>query len=79
VAQEGLEELGERVEALFAENLQRVELLLPFAEGGRLAELHELDGELEREDTPDGVRVQARLPAAVAARYGRWATNGARL
>ncbi|HEY2637003.1 MAG TPA: GTPase HflX, partial [Solirubrobacteraceae bacterium] len=76
---DGLEELGERIEAVFVEGLRRVDLLLPFAEGGRLAELHELDGELEREDTPDGVRVQARLPAAVAARYGRWATNGARL
>jgi len=30
---------------------------------------HEIAGDLEREDTPDGVRVLARLPAAVAARY----------
>jgi GTPase len=77
VTGEGLEALGERVEELFADQLRRVELLLPFSEGGRLAELHELDGELEREDTADGVRVQARLPAAVAARFERFSANGA--
>ena len=36
---------------------------MPYDEGGRLAELHELAGDLEREDTPDGVRVLVRLPA----------------
>ena len=30
------------------------ELLVPYDEGGRLAELHELAGDLEREDTPEG-------------------------
>ena len=38
------------------------ELLLPYDEGGRLAELHELAGDLVREDTPGGVRGQR--PAA---------------
>jgi GTP-binding protein HflX len=70
---EGLEALGERIESEFARTLSRVELLVPYAEGGRLAELHQLDGELEREDTPQGVRVTARLPTAVAARFGRYA------
>ena len=46
---------------------------MPYGEGGRLAELHELAGDLEREDTPDGVRVLARLPAGVAARYAPFA------
>ena len=50
-----------------------VELLLPYAEGARLAELHELAGELEREDTPEGVRVRALLPPASAARFARFA------
>jgi GTP-binding protein HflX len=70
---EGLDELGERIEAEFARTLRQVELLVPYRDGGRLAELHQLDGELEREDTPQGVRVTARLPVAVAARFDRYA------
>jgi GTPase len=66
---EGIEPLTDRIEQEFARTLCEVELLIPFDEGGRLAELHELAGDLERDDTPDGVRVLARLPAAVAARY----------
>jgi GTP-binding protein HflX len=73
---EGLEALGARVEEEFERRLRPVELLLPYAEGGRLAELHELAGDLQREDTADGVRVSVRLPAGVAARYGRFAVNG---
>jgi GTP-binding protein HflX len=66
---EGIEALTERIEDEFARTLRGVELLIPYGEGGRLAELHELAGDLERQDTPDGVRVWVRLPAAVAARY----------
>ncbi len=73
---EGLEELSERIETDFARALHDVELLLPYSEGGRLAELHELAGDLSREDTPDGVRVSVRLPATVAARFERYAVNG---
>jgi GTP-binding protein HflX len=73
---EGLDRLGERVDEIFARSLREVELLVPYGEGGRLAELHELAGDLEREDTPDGVRVSARLPVAVAERYARFASNG---
>jgi GTP-binding protein HflX len=70
---EGIDALVERVEAEFERRLAEVELLVPYVEGGRLAELHRLAGDLEREDTPEGVRVQARLPAAVAARYAPFA------
>ncbi|MGI9185840.1 MAG: GTPase HflX [Solirubrobacteraceae bacterium] len=69
VTGEGIPELIERIETEFARGLSEVELLVPYDEGGRLAELHELAGGLEREDTPEGVRVHARLPAGVAARY----------
>jgi len=76
---EGLDLLGERIEETFRRSLQTVELLLPYREGGRLAELHELAGDLQREDTPEGVRVHALLPARVAERYARFATaNGVR-
>ena len=74
---EGIEELGERIERAFRATLRGVDLLVPYAEGARLAELHEIAGDLERSDTPDGVRVHARLPAAVAQRYERFAVNGA--
>jgi len=69
VTGEGIETLVQRIEDEFARTLRDVELLIPFQEGARLAELHAIAGDLEREETPDGVRVQARLPAAVAARY----------
>jgi len=73
---EGLDQLREAIEGRFLATLQPVELLLPYAEGGRLSELHGLAGEMEREDTPEGVRVRARVPAAVAARFERFASNG---
>jgi GTP-binding protein HflX len=73
---EGVPELIARIEDEFERRLAEVELLVPYDEGGRLAELHELAGDLEREDTPDGVRVLARLPPAVAARYEPFLLSG---
>jgi len=32
---------------------------VPYDEGGRLSELHDLAGEMEREDTPEGARIRA--------------------
>jgi GTP-binding protein HflX len=75
VTGEGLEALEQRIEEEFALRLQDVELLIPYEAGARLAELHALAGDLEREDTPDGVRVLARLPAPVAARYQGFALS----
>jgi GTP-binding protein HflX len=75
---EGIAELGERIQQEFERSLADVELLLPYSEGARLAELHDLAGDqLERDDTADGVRVRARLPRTIAERYARYATNGA--
>ena len=59
---EGLDELREAIEARFLATLRPMELLVPYEEGGRLSELHDLAGELEREDTPEGVRIRARVP-----------------
>ncbi|HEY1712669.1 MAG TPA: GTPase HflX [Solirubrobacteraceae bacterium] len=75
VTGEGIPALIERIQVEFARRLFDVELLVPYEEGGRLAELHELAGDLEREDTPDGVRVSVRLPASVAARYADFALS----
>ena len=77
VTGEGLDGLIERIEVEFARTLRAVELLIPFGDGARLAELHELAGDLVREDTPDGVRVTARLRPAVAARYSDYALASA--
>jgi GTP-binding protein HflX len=73
---EGLEELREAIEAQFLATLQRMELLLPYGDGGSLSALHDVAGEVEREDTAEGVRVKARVPAGVAARFERFSVNG---
>jgi len=73
ITSEGLEALMSRIEDEFASTLREVELLIPFDEGGRLAELHELAGDLKRTETPAGVRVTVRLPAGVAERFERYA------
>jgi len=70
---EGLEELGERIERELMHTLRPVELLVPYTDGGSLAELHELAGEVSREDTPEGVHVRALLPARLAGRFARFA------
>jgi GTP-binding protein HflX len=73
---EGLEELRDGIEARFLSSLEPMELLLPYEDGGSLSELHRLAGELEREDTPEGVRVRARVPASAAPRFERFSSNG---
>ena len=70
---EGLDGLVNRIEEEFTNRLRELELLIPFDEGARLAELHDIAGDLQRTDTPEGVRVLVRLPAGVAERYERFA------
>ena len=72
---EGLDALGERIAAEFERTLRDVELLVPFSDGGTLSELHDLAGDLEREDTDHGVKISVRLPAVVAERYDRYAAS----
>jgi GTP-binding protein HflX len=73
---EGLEELRYRVAESIRASLIRVELLIPFEAGDRLSELHQIAGDLEREDRADGVLVRARLPAALADRFADLGVNG---
>jgi GTPase len=75
-AGEGLDELAEAIEGRFVATLRPMELLVPYEEGGRLSELHDLAGEMEREDTPEGAHIRARVPAGVAARFERFSVNG---
>ena len=66
---EGLDALRERIEQAFEETLTEVELLIPYSEGGRLHELHEVAGDLERTDGPDGVLIHAKVPSAEMHRF----------
>jgi GTP-binding protein HflX len=72
----GLDELRDLIEASFADTLREVELLVPYAAGGRLAELHDVAGELERTERGDGVLVRARVPATLVHRFAEFAVNG---
>ena len=76
---EGIAELRERIEAAFSETLREIELLVPYDEGARLSELYELAGNIERKERADGVRISARVPAALAHRFADFAVdaNGA--
>jgi GTP-binding protein HflX len=70
---EGLSDLGERIERELRHTLRSVELLVPYSHGGSLAELHDVAGDLRRQDTPDGVLVRALVPARMAERYAKFA------
>jgi GTPase len=73
---EGLDELRAGIADSVTGSLIRVELLIPFDAGDRLSELHQVAGDLEREDRADGVLVRARLPAALAQRFADLELNG---
>jgi len=66
---EGIEALRERVEGAFEDTLAEVELLVPYSEGARLHELHEVAGDLERTEREDGVLVHAKVPVAELHRF----------
>jgi GTPase len=60
---EGLDQLRAELARRFDSRLERVRMLLPYDEGGKLSELYALGTPIEnREDTPEGVLVIARLP-----------------
>jgi GTP-binding protein HflX len=68
---EGLDELRANLAAFFADRFEPVELLLPYEEGARLAELYALGAPiLERADREDGVYVRAHLPHRELRRFG---------
>ncbi len=81
---EGIEPLLDAIEVAFEQTLRHMELLFPYDAGGALSDLHAIAGKIEREDTPQGVRVEAKVPAAMAHRFHLYAvepgdapTNGA--
>ncbi|MEK6273989.1 MAG: GTPase HflX [Actinomycetota bacterium] len=67
---EGFEKLQAAIAAHFAERFESVRLLLPYEDGGKLAELYELGAPIdERVDKPEGVFVRARLGYADLRRF----------
>ena len=74
---EGLEELRKQIAKLLLSGLTQVELLVPYEHGDRLSELHEVAGDLEREDRQDGVLVRALLPAGLVERFADLAATRA--
>jgi GTPase len=70
---EGLDALRERIAQRFADRFEPVRLLLPYEEGGKLAELYALGAPIdERVDRPEGVLVRARLPRAEIRRFATY-------
>jgi len=73
VTGEGLDELRARVATRFQDRFEAVRLLVPYEEGGKLAELYALGAPVDgREDTPEGVLIQARLPAREIRRFAQF-------
>ena len=74
---DGIDHLTDLISDDFLRRTSAVELLLPYSDGSKLADLHEIAGDLEREDTAEGVRVKVRLTETAAARFAPFAVNGA--
>jgi GTPase len=70
---EGLEALRERIAARFGERFELVRLLIPYDEGGRLAELYALGMPVdERADREEGVFIRAHLPMREVRRFAQY-------
>ena len=67
---EGMDELKAEIARRFEDRWERVRMLVPYGDGGKLSELYALGTPIEeREDTPDGVLVIARLPRRELTRF----------
>jgi GTP-binding protein HflX len=69
----GIDELRERIAERFSDRYVDVRMLLPYEDGGTLAELYALGAPIEeREDGEEGVRLRARLPQREVRRFARF-------
>jgi GTP-binding protein HflX len=67
---EGMDELKAEIARRFEDRWERVRMLVPYEDGGKLSELYALGTPIEeREDTPDGVLLIARLPRRELTRF----------
>ena len=75
---EGLDELRSRIAERFEHRFELVELLVPYSEGSKLAELYALGPPIEsRTDREDGVLIRARLPERDVRRFARFLVSAA--
>ena len=74
---EGIDALKARIAELFSDRFEDVRLLVPYGDGSALAELYGLGAPIaERHDTPEGVRIRARLPRPEVKRFARFLVAG---
>jgi len=74
---EELDALKTRISELFSDRFEDVRLLVPYSDGSALADLYGLGAPIaERRDTPEGVRIRARLPRQEVARFARFLVSG---
>jgi GTP-binding protein HflX len=74
---EGIEALRSRIAELFSDRFEDVRLLVPYGDGRYLAQLYGLGAPIaERRDTPEGVRVRARLPRREIPRFAQFLVAG---
>ena len=66
---EGLEQLKAEIDHTFEQTMSPVELFVPYSQGARLHDLHEVAGRIDREDEAEGVRVRTRLPSGQLHRF----------
>jgi len=66
---EGLDSLVDALREVIEREMEPVELLIPYSDGARLSEVHQLASSLSRTEEEEGVRVSARLPAGEVHRF----------
>ncbi len=66
--EEGLPALARRLAELARGRLVPVDIVIPYDRGALLADVYDAGGGVEQEATPEGTRVRALLPPAVAGR-----------
>ena len=71
---EGVEELRSAIGEAFSDRFEPVELLVPYADGEAIAEVHRLGGRVEREERADGVLLRTSLPRVLARRLSGYST-----
>ena len=73
---EGLDDLQDRIARFCARHLVSVSLLVPYDQGRLVHRLRGVASDIEQENTPEGVLLRARVPAAEAARYREFRVDG---
>ncbi len=69
---EGMDELLAQIEQTLNRGLHRCKLLLPYAQGGRIEQLHEKAQVLSCEYTAEGIAVEAIVPEALFGQLRDW-------